>query len=300
MRPSVPGESARVARGMCQDRCLSQRTDVDAVRAFNRFYTNRIGALRSGLLHTRHPLPQARVLYELAQREVTEVADLRRTLDLDAGYLSRLLAKLDDDGLLTRERSTDDGRRQRLRLTARGRGEFAELDRRSRDEVGGLLGDLDEPQRERLVQAMGDIHAVLEPLPSPPPFHLRGPEAGDLGWIVERHGALYEAEYGWDQSFEALVAGVVAAYDSETDGAWIAEAGGRRAGCVLCVRKDETTAQLRLLLVEPWARGAGLGARLIEACLAFAEDRGHREITLWTNDVLHDARRLYERAGFTL
>jgi DNA-binding MarR family transcriptional regulator/GNAT superfamily N-acetyltransferase len=277
---------------------------VAAVRGFNRFYTARIGALRDGLLRTPHSLTEARVLYELGQREVTEVADLRRELDLDAGFLSRLLARLQSHGLVARERSTDDARRQRIRLTEDGVAAFAELDRRSADEIGAVLGALSEDDQKRLVAAMDTVHDVLTQAPPAAGFVLRSPHPGDFGWIVQRHGALYAQQYGWDASFEALVARIVADYAEEHDprreAAWIAEVDGEPAGCVLCVRREDDVAQLRLLLVEPRARGRGIGARLIEECLHFAQRAGYARITLWTNDVLHEARRLYERAGFEL
>jgi DNA-binding MarR family transcriptional regulator/GNAT superfamily N-acetyltransferase len=277
---------------------------VAAVRAFNRFYTARIGALRDGLLRTPHSLTEARVLYELGQREVTEVAELRRELDLDAGFLSRLLARLQSHGLVARERSTDDARRQRIRLTEDGVAAFAELDRRSADEIRAVLGALSEDDQKRLVAAMDTVHDVLTQAPPAAGFVLRSPHPGDYGWIVQRHGALYAQQYGWDEGFEALVARIVADYAEEHDprreAAWIAEVDGEPAGCVLCVRREDDVAQLRLLLVEPRARGRGIGARLIEECLRFAQRAGYTRITLWTNDVLHEARRLYERVGFEL
>jgi DNA-binding MarR family transcriptional regulator/GNAT superfamily N-acetyltransferase len=270
---------------------------VATVRAFNRFYTSRIGALRGGLLHTRHPLPEARVIYELAQRERTEAADLLRTLDLEAGDLERLLARLEAQGLVVREPGA-------LRLTAHGAAAYAALDARSAEENAELLAGLAEAEQRRLVDAMQAIRRLLEPLPRPAPFLLREPRSGDFGWVVQRHGALYAEEYSWDETFEALVAEIVAAYVQHRDGAreaaWIAEVGGEPAGCVFCVRKDDRTAQLRLLLVEPSARGMGVGASLVDACLRFAREAGYERIVLWTNDVLHDARRIYERAGFAL
>jgi len=276
---------------------------VAAVRAFNRFYTARIGVLRDGLLRTPHSLTEARVLYELGQREVTEVADLRREMDIDAGFLSRLLARLEREGLVARERSAEDARRQRIRLTEDGSDAYAELDRRSADEIGAVLGALSEDDQRRLVAAMSVVQHVMGEA-APTGFVLRAPHPGDLGWIVQRHGALYAQQYGWDESFEALVAQIVAEYardhDPRREAAWIAEVDGEPAGCVLCVRREDDVAQLRLLLVEPRARGRGVGARLIEECLRFARHAGYARITLWTNDVLHEARRLYERAGFEL
>jgi DNA-binding MarR family transcriptional regulator/predicted N-acetyltransferase YhbS len=278
---------------------------VAAVRAFNRFYTNRIGVLGEGLLRTSHSLTEARVLYELGQREVTEVADLRRELDIDAGFLSRLLARLERNGLVARERSTDDARRQRIRLTDDGAEAFAELDRRSAQEIGAVLDALSAEDQGRLVAAMTEVREVLNGA-APTAFVLRPPGPGDFGWIVQRHGELYAREYGWDETFEALVARIVADYvehrDPRREAGWIAEVDGERVGCVLCVKRkdDDEAAQLRLLLVDPKARGRGVGGRLIEECLRFAQRTGYARITLWTNDVLHAARRLYERAGFEL
>ena len=277
---------------------------VAAVRAFNRFYTARIGVLRDGLLRTPHSLTEARVLYELGQREVTEVADLRRETDIDAGFLSRLLARLQRNGLVTREQSAQDARRQRVRLTDEGHAAFAELDRRSADEIGAVLDALSEDDQKRLVGSMDAVREVLTQAPPSTGFVLRAPRPGDLGWIVGAHGRLYAQQYGWDETFEALVARIVADYandhDPRREAAWIAEVDGEPAGCVLCVRREDDVAQLRLLLVDPKARGRGIGARLIDECLRFAQRAGYTRITLWTNDILQEARRLYERAGFEL
>jgi DNA-binding MarR family transcriptional regulator/GNAT superfamily N-acetyltransferase len=277
---------------------------VDAVRQFNRFYTNLIGVLRGGLLDTPYSLTEARVLYELAHGEVHEVVDLRQALDIDAGYLSRILRRLVADGLADTERSTVDGRRQRIRLTETGYKVFADLDARSTVQVEGLLGRLDAPARRRLVGAMSTIEELLSEARRPTSVVLRPFGPGDLGWVVQRHGALYAEQYGWDQSFEVLVARIVADYGASHDpgreSAWIAEVDGAPVGCIFCVRKDDETAQLRLLLVEPSARGAGVGSRLVEECVRFARRTGYREIVLWTNDVLAEARRIYQRAGFEL
>jgi DNA-binding MarR family transcriptional regulator/N-acetylglutamate synthase-like GNAT family acetyltransferase len=278
---------------------------VAAVRAFNRFYTGRIGILGEGFLHTPHSLTEARVLYELGHRDVVEVAELRRELEIDAGYLSRLLSRLEDQALVTRERSAEDGRRQRVRLTEHGADAFAELDRRSAAEIGELLEGLGEERQRRLVAAMQAVAGLLDNDPrADATVVLRAPHPGEYGWIVHRHGAQYAEEYGWDETFEALVARIVADYaehhDPKREAAWIAEVDGEPVGCVLCVRKDDATAQLRLLLVDPRARGRGIGGRLIDECLRFARRAGYEQIVLWTNDVLHDARRLYERAGFEL
>jgi DNA-binding MarR family transcriptional regulator/N-acetylglutamate synthase-like GNAT family acetyltransferase len=278
---------------------------VAAVRAFNRFYTGWLGILGEGFLRTPHSLTEARVLYELGHRDVVEVAELRRELEIDAGYLSRLLSRLEDQALVTRERSEEDGRRQRVRLTEHGADAFADLDRRSAAEIGELLEGLGEERQRRLVAAMQAIAGLLEDDPrADAAVVLRAPHPGDYGWIVHRHGAQYAEEYGWDETFEALVARIVADYaehhDPKREAAWIAEVDGEPVGCVLCVRKDDATAQLRLLLVDPRARGRGIGGRLIDECLRFARRAGYEQIVLWTNDVLHDARRLYERAGFEL
>jgi DNA-binding MarR family transcriptional regulator/GNAT superfamily N-acetyltransferase len=276
---------------------------VAAVRAFSRFYTRWVGALDEGFLHTERSLPEARVLYELGRAETTEVAHLRESLELDPGYLSRLLKSLERDRLVVRDRSERDARRQVARLTRKGRAEFAVLDHRSAERIGASLERLQPPERDRVTAAMSAIESALGN-GAEPDVAVRAPGPGDLGWIVERHGALYAQEYGWDQRFEALVATIVGDFaanrDPSREAAWIAECAGARAGSVLCVRKDDATAQLRLLLVEPWARGRGIGALLVDECLAFARSAGYRAIGLWTNDVLEDARGIYERAGFEL
>ena len=279
---------------------------VDAVRSFNRFYTRWVGALDEGLLRTRHSLPEARVLFELGRRDQTEVAELRRTMEVDAGYLSRMLARLEDEGLVERERSAADARCQLARLTKAGRSEFRLLDSRSAKHIGTALASLGPRDRDRLVAAMTDIRTTLERPESGAQAQvvLRPPARGDYGWIVERHGALYGEEFGFNEDFEALVARIVADFaadhDPDREAAWIAEVAGVRAGSILCVRKDDRTAQLRLLLVEPWARGAGLGTRLVDECLQFARERKYAEMSLWTQDVLEAAHRIYERAGFEL
>jgi DNA-binding MarR family transcriptional regulator/GNAT superfamily N-acetyltransferase len=277
---------------------------VAEVRAFNRFYTNVIGVLREGLLRTRYSLTEARVIFELAQREATEVAHLREALDVDGGYLSRILTRFETGGLVKKERSAVDGRRQVIRLTGRGRRAFRTLDERSATEVRALLSDLGEEEQRRLLGAMATIRDVLEESPRPDHYVLRPPEVGDFGWVIHRHGVLYAEEYGWDASFEALVARIVADYvedrDPQREAAWIAEVNGQPVGCVFCMKKDDITAQLRLLLVERRSRGMGIGTRLVDECIRFAARTGYKEMILWTNDVLEDARRLYERAGFEL
>ncbi|SRR5216683_1121384 len=277
---------------------------VAAVRAFNRFYTGVIGAVRGAYLDSPYSLTEARVLFELAGRELTEVADLRAALDIDAGYLSRILARFDADKLITRQRSATDARRQVIGLTGAGRAAFEDLDSRSAGQAGDLLGGLGQEDLRRLLAAMGVIQEVLGAAPRPRGYVLRSPRPGDLGWVVHRHGARYAKDYGWDETFEFLVARIVADYaadhDPKREAAWIAEVDGEPAGCVFCVRKDEVTAQLRLLLVEPSARGTGIGSRLVDECLRFARRAGYTWITLWTQDCLAEARRIYQRAGFQL
>jgi DNA-binding MarR family transcriptional regulator/N-acetylglutamate synthase-like GNAT family acetyltransferase len=277
---------------------------IAAVREFNRFYTGLLGLLREGLLDTPYSLTEARVIFELARTDYTEVADFRRTLNIDAGYLSRLLARFEADGLIVRRRSPSDGRRQVIGLTGPGRAAFQLLDRSSAAQVGALLAARPEPDQQRLTEAMGCIQQILTGVGRRPTVRLRQPGPGDLGWVVQEHGAQYAAEYGWDATFEALVARIVAGYASDHDPqrerAWIAEADGQRAGCVFCVRRDEVTAQLRLLLVTPAARGRGIGHRLVAECISFARASGYRELVLWTNDVLTAARHIYQRAGFEL
>jgi DNA-binding MarR family transcriptional regulator/GNAT superfamily N-acetyltransferase len=281
------------------------RTDeIEAVRAFNRFYTARVGALRDGLLATAHPLPEARILFELGRGGPVDVADLRRALNLDGGYLSRLLGRLEEQGLIHRERSPGDGRRQRLALTDAGQEAYLTLDERSAAEIGTLLEHLGANDRTRLLDALDTVREVLEGAPPSTPFVVRPPRSGDFGWVVQRHGALYAQERGWGAGFEALVARVVADYASDHDpareAAWIAEVAGRPVGSIFCVREDERTAKLRLLLVEPGARGMGVGEALVDECVRFARAAGYAEIVLWTNATLDSARRIYRRAGFTL
>ena len=277
---------------------------VAAVRGFNRFCTNVIGLLRGKYLDTPYSLTEARLLFELAQRDASEVSDLRRTVDIDPGYLSRILARFESDGLITRQRSAADARRQVIRLAGRGREVVAGLDARSAEQTRGLLAGLRDEDRRRLLDAMRTITETLTGSPPPRGYLHRAPRPGDMGWVVQRNGAVYAEEFGWDSSYEALVARIVADYvdhrDPEAEAAWIAEVDGVPAGCAFCVRENATTARLRLLLVEPWARGLGIGARLVEEVLRFARQAGYTQITLWTNDVLAGARRIYQRAGFTL
>jgi len=275
---------------------------VDAVRRFNRFYTRRVGALRAGLLGSEYPLPEARLLYEIGHRRECTASELAADLDLDAGYLSRLLQSLKRRGLLSARRSAQDGRASVLFLAAKGRKAYALLDSRSRDEVSAMLRELPGGERERLVGAMRTVENLLEK--KAPNVTLRAHRPGDIGWVVQRHGALYAAEYGWDERFEALVAGIAAnfinRFDPQRERCWIAEADGEPLGCVFLVQQTNATAKLRLLLVEPRARGLGLGRRLVRECIAFAREKGYRKLVLWTQANLAAARGIYKAEGFVL
>ncbi|MCM2419471.1 helix-turn-helix domain-containing GNAT family N-acetyltransferase [Streptomyces sp. RKAG293] len=281
---------------------------VQEIRAFNRFYTNLIGALDySRHLHTPYTLTEARVLYELAHSRRTDAADLRVELSLDAGHLSRMLSKFEQDQLVTRAPSEQDARRQRIELTPQGREAATLLEKRAEDAVGSLLSDVPEEDRPRLAEAMRTVREILrdDRRPAPARIELRGPNPGDLGWVIQRNAAVYAAEFGWNSEYEALVARIVADFAADPDpgceALWMAELDGVPAGCVFCVRDDAPgVARLRLLLVEPGARGHRIGDRLVERCISFARDAGYRELVLWTNDVLGAARKIYQRAGFEL
>src|SRR2546421_923846 len=277
---------------------------VADLRAFNRFYTRVIGVLEEGLLRTPYSLTEARTIFELAQLPNMDLAELRRSLGIDAGYLSRILTRFESDRLISKTRSTADGRRQVIQLTRAGRKAFETLNERSAGENRKLLSRLSADEQRRLLDAMSVIRQLLDAAPKRQSPEVRPLRAGDYGWVVQRHGALYAQEYGWDETFEALVARIVADYvdhrDAQRENAWIAEADGERVGCIFCVKKEDKLAQLRLLLVEPHARGLGIGSRLVDECIRFARRAGYRQMMLWTNDVLVDARRIYERFGFTL
>jgi DNA-binding MarR family transcriptional regulator/GNAT superfamily N-acetyltransferase len=281
---------------------------VDDVRRFNRFFTRRVGVLREGLLHSPYSLAEARILFEIAHRErALTASDLSRDLGLDPGYLSRILARLEQQRLIDKVRSETDARRRFLSLTSEGKEAFSSLDARSREEVAEMLGGLSEREQRRLLEAMRIIEGILDRgkgFKFSEPFYLRQHEPGDMGWVVQRHGVLYAKEYGWDERFEALVARIVAdfvdGYDPARERCWIAEMGGEIVGCVFVVRASDTVAKLRLLLVEPEARGLGLGTRLVEECIRFARNRNYEKLTLWTNGVLDAARRIYEEHGFEL
>ncbi len=276
---------------------MASQEQIAHVRAFNRFYTARFGLTRSGLHRTPYPLAEARVLYELGADGAAETTDLRRALAIDGGQLSRLLTRLEAQGLVSRQVSPLDARRQQVRLTAAGEQARAHLEQGSSEEVGALLDALPDPQQA--IHAMRELRHAIDP-PAHRTVTLRGLEPGDLGWLVQRHGELYAREFGWDHTFEQLAAQIVADFNPAHDRAWIAEVDATKAGVVLCVHEDETTAKLRTLLVEPHARGLGIGSRLVEAVIRDARNKNYATLRLWTNDALTSARRIYERAGFTL
>lgn len=278
---------------------------ISTVRQFNRFYTQKIGVLGEGLLDTGYSLTEVRVLYEIANGKDTLANDLVRDLGLDAGYLSRILARFQQRAWIKRERSAEDARKSYLRLTPKGRKLFASLDRRSRDEIRGLLTPLPAEHRRRLQTHLQSIQSLLSG--SPPTsseVSLREHRPGDIGWIIQRHGALYAQQYGWTMEFEGLVAGICAKFiekfDAQRERCWIAQSAGVPVGCIMLVRHSSTVAKLRLLLVEPSARGRGVGAKLVTECLNFARAAGYRTVTLWTQSLLTAARHLYETAGFRL
>jgi DNA-binding MarR family transcriptional regulator/N-acetylglutamate synthase-like GNAT family acetyltransferase len=278
---------------------------IERVRRFNRFYTRRIGLLREGLLDTPFSLTQARVLFEIAHQPGTRSANLSSDLGLDPAYLSRLLASFERRKLIVRSPSRDDRRVVQLRLTAQGRAAFARLDALSREQSGELLGNLKNGDQQRLTDSMAAIQQVLEAAPPPEPtVVLRTHRIGDIGWVVARHGEIYEQEYQWDATFEGMVAEIAGKFLTHLDPArercWIAELNGERAGCVFLVKHTGTVAKLRLLLVEPWARGHSIGTKLVDACIVFARETGYRKLTLWTQNGLHSARHIYQRAGFQL
>ncbi|WP_084478601.1 bifunctional helix-turn-helix transcriptional regulator/GNAT family N-acetyltransferase [Nocardia jejuensis] len=279
---------------------------IDAVRAFNRHYTRIIGVLRSGLLGTEFSLTEARILFELANFGPAEVVGLRRALDLDAGYLSRILAKFEGRALVARRRSDVDGRRQVVELTGAGRTAFAELDERTQRDIGRLLGPHSPATRAHLIGAMHTIERILDApaAADTTAVTLRAPRPGDHGWVIQRNGAIYAEEFGWTRDYEALVARIVAdfldSHDPQRERAWIAEHDSVPVGSVFCMRESDTTARLRVLLVEPSVRGLGVGSALVTECVRFAASAGYREIVLWTTATQVAARRIYERAGFQL
>jgi len=278
---------------------------IAAIRSFSRFYTRKLGIIEPKLLHSRWTLQEARIIYEIAQHEGCTATDLTRTLGLDPGFLSRTLRALQRRQIVSRRPSKVDARANELALTAKGRAAFAELDSRSRSEVADLLGTLDDRQREAVVHAMTTIaHALEPPAQKPAGFLLRSHRPGDIGWVTSRHGAVYAQEYGWDISFEALVAEIAAqfikSFDPAREHCWIAEIDGEPVGSIFLVDGSNGVAKLRLLLVEKNARGLGVGRALVEQCIRFAREAGYQSITLWTQSILVAARNIYQRAGFRL
>jgi DNA-binding MarR family transcriptional regulator/GNAT superfamily N-acetyltransferase len=279
---------------------------ITAVRRFNRFYTRQIGVLRKGYLGSPFSLTEARILYELFRKSGRTAREIATALDLDQGYLSRALNAFEKRGLITRSTSKRDARQSHIALTARGRQAFGPLERRSQSEAGAMLKQLGGTDQSRLVAAMGTIENLLE---TPPEegrsYMLRAPRHGDFGWIVSRHAELYAQEYGWIEPFEGLCAQIVADYvnnhDPKKERCWIAEMNGENVGCVMLVKDEKPgVARLRLLLVDPKARGLRLGTRLVGECVKFSRKAGYRKVTLWTHSILGAARRIYENAGFRL
>jgi DNA-binding MarR family transcriptional regulator/GNAT superfamily N-acetyltransferase len=292
MAPLAPDLEARIA----------------AVRRFSRFYTRQLGLLRESLVHTPFSLAQARVLYELANRQQVTASELAADLDLDHGYLSRILRSFAEEGLLAKKRAATDARQSVITITAKGRKAFAPLNKGSHDQVAAMLEKLSVADQARVVGAMTAVERLLggcpQSSPSVPAVILRSHQPGDMGWVTSAHGALYAAEYGWDMSFESLVAKITAEFienfDAKGERCWIAELDGERVGSVFVVRKNDEVAKLRLLIVDPRARGLKLGRKLVEECLRFAKAAGYSSMTLWTQSNLTAARRIYQRAGFKL
>lgn len=275
---------------------------VDDVRAFNRFYTARIGVLGEHLLESPFSLAEARVLYELGHREGLTAAVLARELALDPAYLSRILRRFAQAGLIERVRDPADGRGRLLALTGGGREAFARLERDSRSRTGEMLDAVAPHRCAGLAAAMGEVRAILGGAADPAPVVIRGHRMGDVSWVIHRQAALYRDEFGWDQRFETLISEIGAAFlkthDPAREQCWVAERGGSIIGSVFLVRADESVAKLRLLYVEASARGLGIGRQLAEECIRFARAAGYRRMTLWTNDCLTEARRLYDSLGF--
>ena len=288
-------------RAISDSRIAMLARDIETARRFNRFYTQRIGVLDEGLLESPFSLTEVRVMYELAHHRGIGAAELARTLGLDKGYLSRILKRFRAKGWLARAAAEDDARRHVLALTAAGRRAFAPLDERAQKQMRAILAPLAALQRQRVLDAMRTIEHDLG-ANDRGPVRLRAHRPGDIGWVVQRHGELYSREYGWNEEFEALVADIAAKFirdlDPSRERCWIAERHGIRLGCVFLVAEDRQTAKLRMLLVEPEARGLGLGRRLVDECIAFARASGYRRVVLWTQDNLDAARHLYARFGF--
>jgi DNA-binding MarR family transcriptional regulator/GNAT superfamily N-acetyltransferase len=282
---------------------------ITAVRRFNRFYTRQIGVLRRNFLDSSYSLGEARVLYEIASGHSHTASDIGRALDLDAGYLSRLLRNFERAGLIRRTAAPHDARQSQLALSPRGRKAYAQLEARSQRDVSGMLAKLAAADQTLLIAAMNTIETLLgdeaaAPQPSDRRYRLRDPVPGDFGWIVKRHAELYAREYGWTEPFEGVCAKIVADYananDPKRERCWIAEINGENVGCIFLVKDSDKVARIRLLLVDPKARGLGLGARLVDESIRFARRAGYRKITLWTHSILSAARHVYQKAGFKL
>ena len=277
---------------------------AERLRSFNRFYTEKIGVLQEGLLNSPFSLAEARVIYEVANGRDVSAACIGKRLNLDAGYLSRIVQRLMKDEILSRVPSKSDARARLLSLTKKGRAQFAILNQRSHDEAAGLLRSLSAARQRDLAASLGEIETILGAPPSDEPLVLRPHRIGDMGWVLQQHGEVYSKEYGWNDRFEALVAEVIAEFlakfNPQRERCWIAERAGERVGSIFLVQKSARVAKLRLLLVTAQARGLGVGRRLVDECLAFARQVGYREVVLWTNSVLVSARRIYEAAGFEL
>ena len=277
------------------------KASIDAVRHFNRFYTRQIGVLRPGMVGSPYTLPEARVIYALGRDGQSTATAIGKELSLDLGYLSRLLLSLRRRGLLQAKRAAHDARHQHLTLTDKGRKAFTLIDSRSRDEMAQMLAPLKAKQRGQLVGAMQTVESLLNGDKAPGEIVLREHRVGDMGWVTERHAVLYYEQDGWGAGFEALVAGIVKDFlenfDPKRERCWIAERNGERVGCVFVVN-DKGEARLRLLLVEPSARGTGLGLRLVEECIAFSREKGYKKLVLWTHSHLTAARAIYAKTGF--
>ncbi|ANB57498.1 FR47-like family protein [Anoxybacillus sp. B7M1] len=280
---------------------------INAVRHFNRFITRQIGALQEGLLHSPYSLTESRILFEIANHSQITASDLTRQLGLDPGYLSRILTRLEEQGVIYKERSETDGRQRILKLTSEGKAVFSLLNQRSYDEVSEFLSELSDIEQQQLIHAMQTIEGILTKnrrFKFSGPYFLRQHEPGDMGWIVHKHGALYAKEYGWNEQFEALVAQIVADfinhYNPDKERCWIAEMNGDIVGSVMVVHESDAIAKLRLLLVDPQARGLGLGTHLVQECIRFAKRKEYQKLVLWTNSVLIAARHIYQKLGFTL
>lgn len=280
-------------------------TRIAAFRRFNRFYTQKIGVLDRTYLQSEFSVGEARVLYELAQRGETTASEISANLGLDMGYLSRILAKLEGQQLIRRAPAERDARQRLIQVTPKGKKAMSTLDSRSEEQAGSLLAKLTDPQQANVLQAMSQIQAALgDSQATGEPYIIRTHRTGDLSWIAYRHAVLYSQEYGWNQAFEALVLEITARflkhYDPETECCWVAERSGEILGFVLLVKRSKQIAKLRLLLVEPSARGLGIGKRLVEACIRFAREKGYKKIVLWTHSNLTAARGIYQKAGFRL